>query len=168
MKHFSGYGSYLLFLALRTHFNNAKYDFFQMHGKLRASKEAYAKRNDKFFFESLARDYDANELKHFYLANLLEGRHYITDMFDDSAHKAYQDYQLRQQSLTYRFNMEMETLLSNAEKPFRMSDMTYPYVIIAHIRNEISAESMVMLNDMTDFMSKFDKYYEDDIVWPKL
>ena len=54
MKHFSGYGAYLLFLALRTHFTKAKYDFFQMNGKLRANKESYLKRNDKAFFEKLA------------------------------------------------------------------------------------------------------------------
>ena len=62
MKHFSGYGAYLLFLAIRTHFTNDKYDFFQMNGKLRATKESYERRSDKHFFDKVAKLYDVQEL----------------------------------------------------------------------------------------------------------
>ena len=54
MKHFTGYGAYLLFLALRTHFSSDKYDFFKMHGKLRATKDSYEKRQDNHFFDKIA------------------------------------------------------------------------------------------------------------------
>ena len=127
MKHFTGYGAYLLFLALRTHFNNAKYDFFQMHGKLRANKESYLKRRDKVFFERIAKLYNAEELKNFYIANLLEDRHYITDMVDEDAHGAFYELQKRRQSLSYIFKNDMDRVFENGCKSaFNINDGDYP------------------------------------------
>ena len=61
MKHFTGYGAYLLFLALKTHFTKSNYEFFIMNGKLRSSKESYEKRNDKSIFVRFAKDYSPTE-----------------------------------------------------------------------------------------------------------
>ena len=36
------------------------------------------------------------------------------------------------------------------------------------LRGVIAPESLVILDDFTGFTKKFDKYYEDDIIWPKI
>lgn len=170
MKHFSGYGAYLLFLALRTHFTKAKYDFFQMHGKLRATKESYLKRNDKSFFEKIARLYNAEELKNFYVANLLDDRHYITDMIDDNAHGAFYELQKRQQSLSYIFKNDLDLIFeSGCKSAFDCGNGDYPLLVNLVMRRAIAIESAVILNDFVPYVSKFDKYLgDDDIVWSRV
>jgi hypothetical protein len=170
MKHFSGYGAYLLFLALRTHFTKTKYDFFQMHGKLRANKESYLKRNDKLFFEKIAKRYNAEELKNFYVANLLEDRHYITDMLDEDAHGTFFDYEKRRQALTYNFKNDIDSIFKtdSVSAPFKLSMDTYPDIITLRMRNIITWETSIILNDFIPYVEKFDKYLEDDIIWNRM
>ena len=166
MKHFSGYGAYLLFLALRTHFTSAKYNFFEMNGKLRANKESYNKRHDKYFFEKLAREYNAEELKDFFVANLLNDTHYITEMLDENAKANYDNYKMRHQSLSYQFKHDLDKVLLG--NPFKLSLDEYPPIILCYLNKTISHETMVVLNDFVSFADKFDKYLSDDIIWSKV
>lgn len=170
MKHFSGYGAYLLFLALRTHFTKAKYDFFEMNGKLRANKETYEKRRDKMFFEKLAKLYNAEELKYFFVANFLDDRHYITDMLSEEAHGAYYEYEKRRQSLSYVFKNDIEKLFENGcQSSLKANDGDYPLLIGMVLNRTISLDSAIILNDFIPYVSKFDKYLgNDDIIWSRI
>lgn len=169
MSHFSGYGAYMLFLALRTHFTKDKYDFFQMHGKLRATKESYLKRNDKGFFSVLAKEYNTEELKDYYIANLLEDKHYIMEFTDDAAEMVYTDYTRRRQSLSYICSNELDRVFDKGLKDgFTVRDDTYPDIVMLYMRRTISIETMVILNDFLRFTDKFDKYYDNDVIWPKV
>jgi hypothetical protein len=169
MKHFTGYGAYLLFLALRTHFTNAKYDFFQMHGKLRANKESYNKRHDRFFFEKLAKEYNAEELRDFYISNFLEDKHYVTEMIEDGSQRNYIEYQRRRQALSYNFTSELERIFSDSSTgPFITSDSEYPNIINLYLRRILSPETMIILDDFILYSDKFNKYLCDDIIWSKI
>lgn len=169
MAHFTGYGAYLLFLSLRTHFNNSKYDFFQMQGKLRATKQSYHKRTDKHFFDKIAKEYTCEDLRDFYVANFLEDKHYIIELLDDSAERNYRDYQRRKQSLTYNFSNEMQELFDNDPRtPFQMIEGEYPNLINLYLRHVVSPESMVILGDFIPYQDKFNKYLSDDIIWSKV
>ena len=169
MNHFTGYGAYMLFLALRTHFSKSKYDFFEMHGKLRASKETYNNRRDRMFFEKIAREYTIKELRDFYIANFLEDRHYITDLIDDDAKLAYTDYIRRRQSLSYNCSNDMARLFDRGIKvPFSLDSDTYPLIVLLFLRRKISIETMVILNDFIPYCNMFDKYFGDDIVWSRI
>jgi hypothetical protein len=170
MKHFSGYGAYLLFLALRTHFTKVKYDFFLMNGKLRATKESYLKRNDKAFFEKVAKLYNAEELKNFYVANLLEDRHYITDMLGEDAHGAFWEAEKRRQALSYIFRNDVDKVFEHGCKhAFDIVDGEYPFIVTLILRKSIAMESAAVLNDFIPYASKFDKYLgDDDIIWSRV
>lgn len=169
MNHFTGYGAYLLFLALRTHFSNPKYDFFEMRGKIRASKETYHKRKDRSFFEKIAREYTIEELRDFYIANLLEDKHYITDLIDENAKLAYTDYIRRRQSLSYNCANDMaRTFDQGIQDSFRICSDRYPVLVILFLHRKINIETMIILNDFIPYVDKFDKYFSDDIVWSRI
>jgi hypothetical protein len=170
MQHFSGYGAYLLFLALRTHFNNTKYDFFQMHGRLRASKNSFEKRRDKFFFSKLAKVYNCEELRDFYVANLLKDKHYVTELLDDEAQKNYNEYIRRRQSLTYIFTNELSRVfLYDVMSPFKLIDGQYPYIVALYLQNIVSPETMAILDDFILYSNKFNKYLgTNDPIWSKV
>jgi hypothetical protein len=141
-----------------------------MNGKLRATKESYLKRNDKAFFEKVAKLYNAEELKNFYVANFLEDRHYITDMLDEDAHGAFYELQKRQQSLSYIFKNDMDRVFEHdCKRAFSIVDGEYPHIINLTLRQSIAFESAVILNDFIPYTDKFDKYLgDDDIIWSRL
>ena len=170
MKHFTGYGAYLLFLALRTHFTNAKYDYFLMNGKLRASRETYERRMDKGIFEKLAKEHNAKDLRDFYIANLLEDKHYIADFIDDQASDIYTNYTKRRQSLSYVCSNDLDRVFNQNDPrvPFATSDDRYPDIVMLFLRRSIGIETLVILDDFTGFTRKFDTYYEDDVIWPRI
>lgn len=170
MSHFSGYGAYQLFLALRTHFTNSKYDFFQFHGKLNTKKESYLKRNDRFFFEKIAKEYDAENLRDFYIANFLKDYHYITELLDDGATQNFIEYKSRRQALTYNFTSELDRIFRHGiTRPFVIVDGEYPYIVGLYLRGSISPETFAIVNDFIQFFPKYDRYFGDnDPIWSKV
>lgn len=159
----------MLFLALRTHFTNSKYDFFQMRGKLRASRDSYLKRNDRLFFDKLAKTYDPETLRDFYIANILEDKHYVTDLLDEAAANNLVRYQGRRQALTYNISNDVDVVLRNGScNAFKMFKDQYPEVLILYLQRRIGIESLVIMSDFIQFMDKFDKYYNSDVIWPKV
>jgi hypothetical protein len=166
MKHFTGYGAYLVFVTVRTHFESPTFDFFK-HKNVKANKATYLKRNDKSFFDMIAKDYDAKEIMDFFVANRLEGRNYITDLLDDDAQITYINYKRRIQALTYNFKNEIESL--NCPDAFKCREDQYPEIVQLYLQGRVSHETMVILNDYTSFIDKFDKYYDkNDPIWSKI
>ena len=148
MSHLSGYGAYQLFLALRTHFNNNKYDFFQFHGKLKVNKESYIKRQDKHFFEKMAKEFDMKTLRDFFIANFLKDKHYITDLIDDEAVSNLNEYHRRKQALSYIFANELDRIFRNSVTgSFVISNGVYPDIVGLYLRGTVSPETMVIIND---------------------
>jgi hypothetical protein len=169
MSHLSGYGAYMLFIALKTHFTQEKYDFFKMNGKLRANKDSFMARKDRYFFDKIAKEYDTNRIKDFYIANLLEDVHYITNMLDDNAGLNYLKYMKRRQSLSYTFYQEINDLFDRHMKDcFKTRQHEYPAIINQFLCHEVSIETLVILDDFIGYTNKFDKYYKDDVIWPKI
>jgi hypothetical protein len=170
MKHLSGYGAYMLFLALRTHFTKDNYDFFVMCGKLRANKDSYNRRTDRAFFEKVARDYDAKELRDLFIANLLQDKHYILEFIDEEADEVYTAYKRRRQALSYVCTNDMDRIFNQTDikRTFSASKDRYPDLITLFLRGVVSIETMVILDDLLGFTSKYDKIYYDDSIWPKI
>jgi hypothetical protein len=170
MGHFSGYGAYMLYLAMRTHFNNNTYDFFQMKGIVRANRESYNKRADKAVFAKIARDHSAMELKDFYISNLLDDKYYIAELLNDDAKDCYNQYLARRQSLTYNFTGELDKIFKHGLKePFTIYEDRYPYIINLYLGKMVSHETMIVMENLLSFSEKFDKYLgEDDVIWSKI
>jgi hypothetical protein len=42
----------------------------------------------------------------------------------------------------------------------------YPDLLVGAMQNSISIETLVILNDMMNFFSMWDKKISDDIIWP--
>ena len=170
MKHLTGYGAYMLFLALRTHFTKDNYDFFVMCGKLRANKDSYNRRMDKTLFEKIARDYSAQELKGLFISNLLQDRHYIAEFIDEQAEMVHVDYKRRRQSLSYVCTNDMDRIFNqnDIKRSFSASKNRYPDLITLFLRGVVSIETMVIIDDILGFSKKYDRLYHDDAIWPKI
>ena len=64
----NSYDVYILYIALKKHFNDDRYDFIKYRGRINTSIEAFEKRKDKYYFKKLKLKKDPKE---FLIANIL-------------------------------------------------------------------------------------------------
>jgi hypothetical protein len=165
----TGYEAYAMWNALRLHFMS-DYDYFKYHGKTSVSKESFTKNKSKFYFYRLARKYTLNELRDLIVANAL-GDHlnYAGYLETDESVVNYKEWQRRIQSLTYHFENDILYLLDNfTEKElFSVHNGNYPVLLTQMMQGKIILETLIILNDLINFLPMWNKKISDDIIWPK-
>ena len=105
-----GYESYKLYLGIKLHYNS-DYDFNKYHGKVSASFSSFLKRNDKFQFAKLRKQYNG-QLKDFYIANFQHKDYWVGDLFGEEAKQNYTEWKKYNQSLVYSFEKDIRHLNS--------------------------------------------------------
>jgi len=164
----SGYASFTLYNSLKLHFTSSSYDYFKYHGKTNVSTATFLKRKDKYTFYKFSRKYSVEELRDFYVANLLEGDKWVGDMAKDGE-EVYKKWQKTQQSLTYTFENDIMYLLADGGSPDSMLQVKpngYPQLMHFVQLKQVSLETLCILNDIMNFFPMWNKKIDDDIIWP--
>ena len=114
----------------------------------------------------MARDHTDKELKGLFISNLLQDRHYIAEFIDEQAELVYTDYRRRRESLSYVCTNDLDRIFNihGVKKSFATSSNRYPDLVTLFLRGIVALETLVILDDITGFTNKFDKYYEDDVI----
>jgi type I restriction-modification system DNA methylase subunit len=166
------YSVYKMYLALRLHFTTDNYDVVQQKGRVRASRQAYAKRKDLFSIRKIAKSYSDEEVANFLVANFVSGDRW-GGMFDLEAGQRYKEWKKRVESLSYNFEQELDNIINDLEESnlkiediFAVSKGQHPYIIKAFLRNTISIETLVILERLNKFTERFDREISDTVVWP--
>ena len=166
------YSVYKMYLALRLHFTTDNYDVIQQKGRVRASRQAYAKRKDLFSIRKIAKSYSDEEVANFLVANFVSGDRW-GGMFDLEAGQRYKEWKKRVESLSYNFEQELDNIVNDLEESnlkikdiFTVSKGQHPYIIKAFLRNTISIETLVILERLNKFTERFDRDINDTVVWP--
>lgn len=164
----SGYAAFTTYNSLKLHFTSSSYDYFKYQGKTNVSTATFLKRKDKYTFYKLSRKYSMEELRDFYVANLLEGDKWVGDMAKDGE-EVYRKWQKTQQSLTYTFENDIMYMLSDGISPDFMLEVppnSYPLLMKMVQMKQVTLETLCILNDIMNFFSMWDKKIDDDIIWP--
>ena len=168
----SGFSAFAMFNALKLHFTTDSYDYIRYHGKSNVTADNFANRKDKYSFYKLSRKYRLEDLKNFYVANLLEKDvNWIGDINNLDGEETYKKWQKRNQSLTYRFEQDIIHLLNDAQSPNQMlmvEDGQYPLLLKEVMYSSVAVETLVILNDIMNFFPMWDKKIADTIVWPSM
>ena len=160
--------TYQHYLSLKNHFTNPKYDFFRYGAKTRATVTSFNKRKDKYWFEKTSRKYSDREVVQFLVSNFISSDNpqnlWIGEIIN-SGERNYAEWMKRQQSLTYLFKEQMNTLLSEneLENVFNCSK-GHPVILKKYLAGEVSIENVVICEKIFSFREKFDKKL-DDPVW---
>lgn len=166
---------YRFYLALKLHFTTDNYDVIKQQGKVRATKKSLYKRKDISFIKRIATTYNDEEVVNFLIANFVSGDRW-GGLFDQQAKETYLLWKKRIESLTYTFTKEIEQCFQYAEDNcisfnsliFNITNNTHPYIIRAYLGNSISIETIVILDQLFDFVSTYDNSLDDKIVWPDI
>jgi len=165
---------YKYYLALKLHFTTDKYDVIKQRGKVRASRQAFAKRSDLFSINKIAKNYSDEEVANFLIANFVSGDRW-GGVFDADARETYLSWKKRIESLSYIFTKDLDNLILEMEQNnlsfddlFLISKNTHPYIIKAYLRKSISIETLVILDNLLGLIEKYDAAVEDTVLYPDI
>ena len=168
----SAFKTYCLYLSIKTHFTQKKYNYFTYQGSVKATEESFNLRKDKYFFVRLSKKYEETEMIHFLVANFVKGKKWIGEFLEEDAEVNYIEYMKHKQSFSYFFENEVSYLFSIVDEPkelFKYSSGTYPVIINEYLSGKLSLETLAILNRYICFLESMDnKYGKDDIIWSKI
>ena len=163
----SGIEVYKMYLSLKLHFTTDSFDYFKYGNAAKASQQSFDSRRDKFFFVKLSRTFKEDELREFFVANMIvEDKVYPATLVREGA-KNYQENLKRKQSLAYNFKQDVNTLYEEShffDKLF-IIDGLHPPLLKAHLGGRISIETLVIFNKIFNYVENFNKIIKEEIVW---
>jgi len=165
---------YRYYLALRLHFTTDQYDVIERQGRIKASRQAFNKRKDLISIKKIADMYSDKEVVDFLVANFVSGDRW-GGVFDIEAKERYGQWKRRIESLSYTFEQEISKLADICDrdnKPytsiFKGTESTHPLLVKSYLRNDVSIETLVLLDKINNYTGELDKVYYDDLIWPDL
>ena len=151
--------------SLKLHFEQESYDAPKYNYKTSVKPQSFWKRKDKYFFAKVGRMFDTPpELINYYAAHFVADNNWVGDMLGNE--QVYRDWQKRTESLGYNFQQDLDKVnVDTFDQLFEIGNQ-YPKVVESYLSGDIHIESAVILNKLTNFMSRADKKVSDPILWP--
>jgi hypothetical protein len=104
-----------------------------------------------------------------YASHFINGTKWIGEMLN--AEDVYQSWLKRMQSIGYIFEQDLNHLSLQYESfddMLKCKSNSHPDIITAYLEEEISLETVVIINKLTGFMNKADKEITETIMWPDI
>ena len=161
------FDAYRCYLSLKNHFTKDHYDYIKYRGKTRATKQAFYKRKDRFWFEKFARQKSDKEVEEFFVSNFIystdPGTMWIGEMMKEGEGR-YTDWKKKVQSLSYIFREEIESLFDDKEvdEVFDCSK-GHPPILKKYLGGDITLETMVICDIIFGYAKNFDKKLKDPV-----
>lgn len=153
------YDAYKLYCALKRHFQSEAYDYFKYNGKIKVSYSAFEKRSDKYFFSKLAKHKDPVG---FLVANLYNtGDVWIGDLVNEqAAERNYRDWLMKQQSLSYVFKADIESI-DNLVEDYKVKKGQHPKLFARYLGKQIKPETIIIIDKVNK--GCLFKYWNDNL-----
>jgi len=163
------FDAYQLYLGIKLHFYTDSYNFIQYNGKVKPDLKSFLKRNDRFQFGKLARKYN-RDLQDFYIANLSFKDYWVGDLLEPDAHKRYTEWKKRNQKLKYMFETEVGKILEKKkiQEVLKVENGNHPWLLKQYLANNISIETMSILDSITNYSTDWRKLISETIIYPDI
>jgi hypothetical protein len=170
----SPFDVYRYYLALKLHFTTEKYDVIEQQGRIRASRSAFLKRPDVPLFKKVSETYTDKDVVDFLVANFTSGDKW-GGIFDTEAKLRYVEWKKKRTSLQYVFETDLRKIIDYCDRKnidyndcFKNIESQHPYIIRLFLRKDISLETLVILNQLNNYVSTLDEQLKGDLIWPDL
>jgi hypothetical protein len=163
------FDSYRVYQSVKLHFTSNTYDCFRYQFKTNVNQKTFWKRNDRYFFHKSGLKFKTEvDLANFYASHIISDIGYITDMIESD--DTYLAWLKKIQSITRVFAVDMETLSNKADSfdELFVVNGNYPVIIDSLLRDEVSLETVTLINSMTNFLRRADKQVTETILYPEL
>ena len=167
-----GLDCYRTYLAMKQHFTNPNFDFFEYNGKVKASERKYQERTDFYFFETMARKLSDQEVKEYLLASFISStdpqKVWIGDI-KRSGKDSWLAWQKQRQSEQYFVGEDLDRLARCMEEErytfnnlFETLD-GHPPTLRLYIKGGLSLDTLIILDMVLNFMPQWDKKFRDPL-----
>jgi hypothetical protein len=167
----NGYDLYCTYQAIKLHFSSEQYNFFHYDGKTRVSIDAFQKRRDKFLFHRLARKYRDDEMVPFLVANFVHSDdNWTKSLLEEEAEQTYREWKRTTDSMSKIYVEDLQKIATKEtfNDLFKVEDGQFPKLLVTFLQKDVTIETMVILNNIFDFIRIWDKKISDDIIYPKV
>jgi T4 gene Gp59 loader of gp41 DNA helicase/T4 gene Gp59 loader of gp41 DNA helicase C-term len=159
------FNAFKIYLALKSHFTNKNYDYFKYGGRTKASRKTFENRSDKYFFTKLAAKKD--DIVNILVANFIHGDTWVGDIVNEQVSEdRYRHWKKKQESLTYIFSNELDKLNDDFNTNLEVKEGQHPHLLKLYLKQEVSAETVLIINDLTNVFRYWNKNITDTIIWP--
>lgn len=153
----------ILYNSIKLHYTSKSYNAvtYNYHTKIKNIPQ-----NQYYIFEKLAKTYK-KELKYFYVSTLFENpRVWLGDLLSRDAEEIFVDWKRRMQSLSFCFKNEIhEMLIDNTLKELIVPEKKYPILLKNTLQEKNSVDTLLILDSIVHFFSRWDKFLENDLIW---
>jgi hypothetical protein len=171
------YDAYSYYMAIKLHFERDSYDALKYNFKSSATPKSFMTRKDKYHFAKIAKKFaDSAELVSYYVSNFVRGSKWVGDMLEHGDEN-YNTWKRYSESMTYRFTSDIDVLVDYIQgKGLKFDDLflitedggSHPPIIRLLLQEDVSLETVVLLDKMLGFTKRFDKTITETLVWPDL
>ena len=156
---------YKLYNALKLHFEQDSYDAVKYNFKTTVNPQSFFKRKDKYFFAKLGKN--QKDLQNFFVFNFIEDMKYVGDMMDIEGQQNYTKHKKIHESLTREFEKDINTMTGQFDDLLVVNNInTPPKIIEMWMEEEVSLETVVILDSLTDFVYWEGKKITETLFWP--
>ena len=158
--------AYKRYLALKSHFTTDRYDFFKYNGAVKAQRDKFETRNDKYFFHKLSKHKD---LTNFLVALFVYGKQdmWIGDILrNEESDKMYREWLRVKESLSYVFRNDIDKFNDDLVSSFTVVDGQHPHALKLLLRQEIHIETFIIMNDIIRFSPVWNREISERTIWP--
>jgi hypothetical protein len=162
--------SFKLYNALKLHFESNSYDAIKYNFKTNVKATSFLKRKDKYFFAKIARQYE-KDLMGYYIANFKHGISYVGDMINEVGEDNYKNHKRIRESIHRVFSVDINRLTEEDctfDELFESVDGQHPPVVQIWMQEDISLETVVILNSILGYIPRESKKISDTIIWPDI
>jgi hypothetical protein len=163
-----GFEAYKQYLALKSHFTSKTYDYFKYGGAVKAKRESFDTRKDKYFFHKLSKRKD---LLDFLVAMFVYGKKdvWIGDLLrNEETEVLFLKWQKVRDSMSYVFMNDLEKFNEDLISSFIVEDGQHPHALKLLLSEEIHLETFIIMNDILRFTASWNREIQDTIVWPEI
>lgn len=168
----NGFGCYIKYLAIKSHFVSDKYDYFRYNGMVRADLSSYNKRRDKYFFEKLAKKLKNPDLveKFFVSVAVQNPNKWIGEFSNQESFEIFEQWTAIIQSISYRLKKDLNYLIdnySNLKTVLSINNGQYPPLLKLYYSKKIMLETLVTMDMIMGYLSMWDGKISDTVIWPE-
>ena len=171
-----GFDVFKTYLAIKLHFTTDNYDYFDYGGKVNCKLDTFTKRNDRYFFHKLSKQYDKYNIVDFFVANFLDNdKKWVGNLLEKDCKTIYLNYRRYSDSVNYHFrgdctNINTDFVGHSLSFDDGLSDVRgqHPRLLKLLLSKKVNFQTMVILNYHLNFIKQWDKQITEKFVWPNL
>ena len=156
---------YKLYNALKLHFEKDSYDAIKYNFKSNVTPQSFFKRKDKYFFAKIGKN--QKDIQNFFVFNFIEDMKYIGDMMDIEGQQNYTKHKKIHESLTREYEKDINNIDTSFDDLLVVNNInTPPKIIELWMEEEVTLETVVILNSITGFVSREGHKITETLFWP--